>query len=129
MVGGVIFAADLTTCNDNTYDYFVVRRSIAHAVVGVQRLEDGGMSPRWASRLLLRGDARRFAIRKLIRPPKVGGLLPHGPSEAPPDYSSVRALAGEERTVNEAMITWYEAARKEFSSIAGMRLNFAEARF
>ena len=153
MVGGVIFATDLPTCNDNTYDYFVVHRSIAHAVVGVQRLEDGGMNPHWASRLLLRGDARRFAIRELVRPPKVGGLLPHGPSQEPPDYSSILELADssidtDRKSKNQstdtdlksknqstdgeldaAMVDWYKAAREEFSGITGTKLHFSAASF
>jgi hypothetical protein len=51
-VDGVIFATELATCNDNTYDYFVVHRSLAPSVVGVQRLQDGGMNPHWPSRLI-----------------------------------------------------------------------------
>ena len=48
MVGGVVFATSLPTCNDSTYDFFVVHRSLAHAVV-VQRIEDGGCTPPLAS--------------------------------------------------------------------------------
>ena len=92
IVGGVTFATQLPTCNDNTYDYFVVHHSLAHAVVGVQRLENGGMNPHWASRLVLRGDARRIAIRELVKAPKVEGALPAGPSPAPPSYDNVIAL-------------------------------------
>eukprot|EP00973_Karenia_brevis_P029882 4120240-Karenia_brevis.AAC.1 len=84
MVRGIIFATTLLTCTESTYDYFVVHRSIAHAVVGLQRLEDGGMNPDWASRLILRSDARRFAVRMLVRPPKVEGVLPAGPAQIPP---------------------------------------------
>ena len=66
MVGGSFIAPDLPTCNQSVYDYFVVHKSIAHAVVGVQRLQDGAMSPHWACRLILRGDAKRFAVRRLV---------------------------------------------------------------
>ena len=72
VVGGVICATELPTCHDSVYDYFVVHRSLAKAVVGVQRLQDGGMNPHWASRLLIRGDARRYAVRKLVKPPQGG---------------------------------------------------------
>ena len=71
VVDGVIFATELPTCNESVYNYFVVHRSLARAVVGVQRLEDGGMKPYWASRLLLRGDARHCAVRQLVKPAKV----------------------------------------------------------
>jgi len=74
LVEGVIFATELPTCNDNVYDYFEVHKSIAHAVFGVQRLQDGGLCPHWATRLLIRGDAKRHAVRKLVRPAKVEGL-------------------------------------------------------
>ena len=129
MVDGVIFSTELPTCNDSTYDFFVVHRSIAHAVVGVQRLQDGGMNPHWASRLLLRGDARRFVVRKLVKPPKVDGVLPAGPAHEPPDYNAVTDLAGSAESINAAMVAWYSAARQEFSNIAGSKLDFVEARF
>ena len=76
VVDGVVFATELPTCNDSVYDYFVVHRSIAHAVVGVQRLADASLSPHFAVRLLIRGDARRAMVRKLVRPPRVPGRLP-----------------------------------------------------
>jgi len=76
MTQGVIFATQLPTCNESTYDYFVVHRSLARAVVGVQRIEDGGMNPHFASRLLIRGDARRFAVSP--------GSQPKGPQSACP---------------------------------------------
>ena len=42
MVGGAVFAPTLPTCRENTYDFFVVSKCIAHAVFGVQRLDDVG---------------------------------------------------------------------------------------
>ena len=69
LVGGVIFATTLPTCNDSTCNYFVVHHTIAHAVAGVQRLDDRGCNPHSPTRLIMRGDARRFAIRSLVRPP------------------------------------------------------------
>ena len=64
MVGGVLCAPVLPTCNDHTYDFFIVHRSLAHAVVGAERLDDVGVHPHRASRLLLRGDARRCMTRQ-----------------------------------------------------------------
>ena len=129
MVGGVIFATELPTCNENTYDFFVVHRSLAHAVAGVQRLEDGGMNPHWPTRLIIRGDARRFAIRKLIRPPKVEGILPFGPSGSDPCYDHVTATAALGTHIDKAMVDWYSLARQEWASLTGTDLSFCNARF
>ena len=45
MVGGVVFSTSLPTHKESTYDFFVVHRSLAHAVVRAQRIEDGGCTP------------------------------------------------------------------------------------
>ena len=108
MVDGVIFATPLPTCNDSTYDFFVVHSSLAHAVAGVQRVEDGGCTPHWQSRLLLRGDARRIAARKLVKPPKVEATLPQGPQRPPPDYRPVLQLAADKQTLASAMLEYCE---------------------
>ena len=129
IVNGVVFATALATCNDNTYDFFVVQRSLVHAVVGVQRLEDGGLSPHWPSRLILRGDAKRFAIRKLVRPPKVTGILPHGPAWIEPSYSTVLEAAVHDKRIDEATVAWYTIARQEWSNLAGIDLAYKAARF
>ena len=55
VVGGKIFATKLPTCNQETYDYFVVHSSIAHSVVGVQRMAAGGFSAHFATRLFIQG--------------------------------------------------------------------------
>ena len=128
MVNGVIFATPLPTCNDSTYDFFVVHRSLAHAVVGVQRVEDGGCTPHWQSRLLLRGDARRLAIRKLVKPPKVEATLPLGPQRPPPDYSPVLQLA-DKQTLDEAMLEWLRKTRCEWNDLSGREDSFRPARF
>ena len=128
-VDGIIFATELTTCNDSTYDFFVVHRSIAKAVVGVQRLEDAGMNPHSPSRLILRGDARRHAVRKLVRPPKVEPLLPSGPSRPPPSYEQVHLLAGSADSLGEAMEAWYSTARQEFGDLAGKTLGHFRSDF
>ncbi len=99
----VIFATELATCNDSTYDYFVVHRSLAPSVVGVQRLQDGGMNPHWPSRLIMRGNGRRHAVRKLVRAPKVEPILPKGPPQQPPSYQQVIDLAADSSSLNDAM--------------------------
>ena len=71
VVGGTVFTTCLTTCNDHTYDFFVVSHGIAHAVAGVQRLGDSGLNPHAPWRLLIKGDARCHATRKLHRAARV----------------------------------------------------------
>ena len=128
MVDGVIFAPQLPTCHDNVYDYFVVHKSLAIAVVGVLRVLDGFLSPHWVSRLLIRGDARRFAIRSLQRPAPVRGSLPFGPPNKPPDYCEVgTSVAGGD--LQQATVQWLTAARGEWSDLTSADLAFAEHRF
>ena len=79
VVKGRIVSPAAPTCNGSTYDVFVVSRSIAHAVLGVSRIDDGGFTPHFPTRLYLAGDARRKAVRRLVRPRRVDGELPAGP--------------------------------------------------
>ena len=111
------------------YDFFVVCRGLAAAVAGVQRIEDGGTSPHFFSRLLIRGDGRRFPIRKLVPAPRVAGILPFGPGAEPPDYASVADLARDPSRLDEAMVQFYTLARQEWSSIAGQPLDFVPHKF
>ncbi len=129
IVQGVVFATTMPTCNESTYDYFAVHRSLAHAVVGVQRLQDGGLSPHWPSRLLVRGDAKRFAVRKLVRAVRVDGILPLGPAVPPPSYDEVVGLTREGEDLNSATRLWYTSAREEWSNITGDDAPFKQARF
>ena len=118
----------LPTCNGHTYDFFIIKRCIAHAVKGVQRVQDGGLNPHWVSRLLVRGDARRKAVRVLVRPPRVPGVLPAGPLGRHPDYEQVRkALDADD--LQGAMVRFYELAREEWSDLAGTDLRFVEPSF
>ena len=128
IVNGVIFASQLPTCHDNVYDYFFVHRSLADAVVGVQRLQDGGSNPHWMARLIIKGNAKRFAVRQLVRPGKVEGILPHGPPQQGPDYQPVLdKLANDE--LDAGAKCWVKMARQEWSNIAGKDLRFKECRF
>ena len=45
VVGGYIVAPTEATCNDSTYDCFVVATTIRHAVVCIQQLDDVGAEP------------------------------------------------------------------------------------
>ena len=57
-VHGVVVAPGECTCNDRTIDFFVVSKTIAHAVHDVYRIDDVAMSPHFPVRLLLRTDLR-----------------------------------------------------------------------
>ncbi len=127
IVNGTIVATPLVTCNNSTYDFLVVRKALAHAVAGVQKIDDGGMNPHWVSRHI-RGDARRFAVRKLVRPPKVEGKLPAGPCNQPPSYSEVERLCSHQQA-ELAMRALYTTARAEWSDLAGADLGFRDPRF
>ncbi len=129
MTRGIIFAPTLPTCHGSVYDYFIVSRGLAPSVAGVQRIEDGGTNPHFFARLLVRGDGRRFPIRKLVPAPRVSGSLPFGPAPEAPDYSSTIELAKNPDTLNEAMRSFYVGARTEWSQIAGEQLTFRMHRF
>ena len=104
-VKGKIIATTLDTCNESVYDYFVVSDEIRYAVVGIQRLKDSGLQPHHPVRLLIRGNARRIAVRKLVKAPKVHGNLPKGPAGKPKDYSKV-AEHIKVANVTEAIRRW-----------------------
>ena len=91
---------------------------IAHAAAGIQRLDDTGCNPHWHTRLIMRGDARRFAIRSLVRPPKVEAVLPHGPPQRHPSYDAVFAAAHRPELADMTTVEWYSKARTEFSDFA-----------
>ena len=116
----MIFATQLPTCHQSTYDFFVVHRSIAHEVVAVQRLEDGGLYPHYPSRLLVHGNARRYMVRKLVKPPIVAGELPAGPPSRPPSY--IATVGAIQADLNLATTLWYDTAREELADLAGYLL-------
>jgi hypothetical protein len=143
MVRGTIFASELPTCNGKVFDFFVVTNNFVHAVAGVQRINGVGTEPHFPARLLLRGDARRFAVRNLRRPKRVSLVLMHGPQPKPPSYASVSAKAsaipcrlqnsvtdsGLKNKLNEAATEWIKLAREELNTIALDDLSFKVPRF
>ena len=127
-VDGVIVAPELPTCNSSVYDFFVISKSLVHAVAGGQRIEDAGLHPHWPVRLLLRGDARRYLVRRLVRPQLIPAVLPHGPLHLPrpvfPD-GVVATSAG----VEAATLQWLAAARTEWKALLGTLKDFEAPRF
>ena len=127
VVDGVVVAPGLPTCHDKVYDYFVVSRGLAHAVVGIQRVEDAGFSPHWPTRLLLRGDARRLQVRQLSRPRLVPASLPMGPLPQPIVPHHPADL--DETAMDQYMMDWLVAARGEWHSLLGDLPPFIAPRF
>ena len=118
LVGGVIRATELATCNDATYDFFVVHRSLQHAVAGVQRLDGAGLHPHHPVRLLLKGNARRYLTRQLRRPGRILGDLPAGPTPPPLQRCEVSGHI-EAGDLGAATVAWHVAARRELSTLVG----------
>ena len=109
IVKGVIHAPHLPTCNASTYDYFVVSQDLSDAVVGVRRLSDGGCNPHWTVRLYLHGAARAKAVRKLVRPDAIPGVLPHGPVN--------KQASREDTDTGKGLASWYKSARAVWHSL------------
>ena len=100
------------------------------------------MAPHSPVRLLLRGDARRFSVRTLVKPKRVPPVLMHGPQPKPPSYDNVRTLAKtipirldnsiadvvRNTEVSTATVEWLRLARSEFSTFSGEDLAFRETR-
>ena len=143
MVDGVLFQPNSPMCHHNTFDFFVVHRSIAHAVVGVLRMDGVGVKPHHPVRLVRWGDARRFAVRQLVRAKTIPAIMPHGPFLQPPSYDDITQNLGgtqpilqginrealHSQTVNNAMCTWYRLAREELSDLMSEDVKFRDAKF
>ena len=129
VIHGKIVATPLPTCNGSTYDFFVVSRSIAHAVVGVSRIDDAGFKPHFPSRLYIAGDARRKAVRRLVRPRRIHGSLPHGPlpQSGNDDWQlpAIRTPADLAYGIDK----WYSSARKAVHSLIGEPCQYFRPRF
>ena len=118
-VSGKIKAPDRATCMNSKYDYFVVDRSIDHAVAGVQVLTDGGLYRHPPCRLCHRANKRRKKIRTLARLQKVPGRLPHGSAVSQESYQEVHDEC-DNGNADGAMTKWYELAGKEWCTMTGI---------
>lgn len=132
IVKGAIVAVKAATCNGATYDYFVVAKQLLSSIRGAQRLDDAGVTPHWPSRLLIEGNARRTKTRLLKRPPKVPSPLPAGPLPKPDDnifgdFNVTEQWSQE--IVDASTQKWYNAARKEWSSLTECGDHQPETRF
>ena len=86
LVGGAIVAPGGPTCNGKVYDYFVVSKSLLHAVAVAQRLDDSVHVPHTGVRLLLRSRLRAVCTRTLVAPSGFRANLPFGPFPRPHDH-------------------------------------------
>ena len=128
LVDGVVITPQLPTCHAHVYDYFVISKNLAHAVAGIQRIDDAGLFPHWPSRLLIRGDARRHLVRQLVRPDLVPGVLPAGPLPRP-RLLFPHGIDASADAINIATAEWHSAAREEWRSLIGDLHPFCAPRF
>ena len=98
----------------------MVHKSLDSSVAAVIRIADGGCKPHWPCRLLLRGDARHKAVRRLIRPDKIPGDLPVGflPQSKMP-WGHNKCDSSERRA--KAFRDWYQKARDTWAHLLGRR--------
>ncbi len=91
LVDGVAIAPEVATCGSSCIDYFVVPRSLLHAVAGVAVVDDAGLLPHKPVRIYLRAAARALRVRRLRAPrrfpagPGPDGCLPEAACSRIPD--------------------------------------------
>jgi hypothetical protein len=119
LVGGVVAAPALPTCHESSYDYFVVSRSLAHAVYRVIRISDGDFTPHYPTRLLLRSNPRAILVRQLRRPRMFAAAVPFGPldqrHDAETPFLGVAAASSAELDLHEEYARWLRAAEAHLS--------------
>ena len=94
---------------------------MAPFVHSVTALEYDGINPHAPVRLLLRGDARRLAVKKLVRPGRVAAVLQHGPTQNP---ELLPPLLDEDSThadAEAALQAWHSRADAEFAQLGANR--------
>jgi hypothetical protein len=117
LVGGSVVAPTNPTCHGSVYDYFVVSSALLPAVLGAQRVEEAELSPHSPARILLRVDARRAAVRRLVRPPHVHGSLPFGPLPEPPAFDVIGHDISAPADIDAAVAAWHLAVRQQLGSL------------
>ena len=80
-VQGVAIPVPNATCNGKVYDFFVVSKCFAHAVVAARRIGDELWWPHSPVRLWIRACARSLYVRQLSAPKGFGAVLPYGPCQ------------------------------------------------
>ena len=121
LTNGRMMAPEKGTCNGRKYDYFVVAQCLAPFVHSVTALDYPGCSPHAPVRLLLRGDARRLAVRKIVRPARVAAVLQHGPQQDPSMLPKLYDEANAMRDTKAALAAWLTRADAEFALLGANR--------
>ena len=129
VIKGTIVAPAAPTCFGSVYDFFIVSEVLAPFVVGCIRLDDAGLHPHWPARLLMRGDGKRFAARKLHKPERVRGIPPAGPLPDPGNCDDCRPLSVDTICINDAVDSWLVKAHAEWSSLSGTTTAPSKPRF
>jgi hypothetical protein len=121
LAGGVIHAPSVPTCGDRCYDYFVVSRSLQHAVVATLVVSNPGFGPHRPARLFLRASPRACTIRTIDRPGRFTADLPFGPEHEPEATPAGHVIARATTTaaldVNEVAAKWFREAEAQLSLI------------
>ena len=121
LVHGQVFAPSQPTCKQRCYDYFVVSSCLAPFVHSVTTLGFDGINPHAPVRLLLRGDARRLAVKKLVRPGKVAAVLQHGPTQNPELLPPLHDERSTHADTDAALRAWQDRADAEFAQLGASR--------
>ena len=129
LVNGRVVATLTPTCNEMIYDFFIVANVIASSVAAIQRVENAAAAPHYPIRLLLRGDAHRLMVRRLVKPHRIEAVLPHGPPNKPAEYETLCRPHGDVTQLGESVDAWYALARQEWSSLAGEDMHATRAKF
>ena len=113
-IEGVVVATTASTCNSSVYDYFIVSVKLRHAVRGIQLVNDHSFSPHYPARMYIDGDARRKMARRIRKPTKIPGILPHGPPGPDADFPSQDLIKDD---TTSAVKQWYCGARQELRTL------------
>jgi len=86
-----------------------------------QAAVDGGCNPHWTVRLYLHGAARAKAIRRLVKPDAIPGILPYGPLNKP--------MPGDDQCCMGGFKEWYKKARAVWHSLMSTEPKIATHKF
>ena len=124
LVRGVIVSTANPTCNDNVYDFFIVRENILPAIRGVVSISDAGFSPHLPSRLFVTVGSRRLQVRRLCAPRRIPAILPFGclsEHDSTPRFPPVRLDNCSMEDVDAAYDDWLD----DMESVAGNLLSLS----
>ena len=117
------------TCNTNTYDYFIVHRTLTSAVIGVQAISDVGGSPHIGVRLLMNARRKNELVWIMKKPKQIPSILPSGCKMHIPDYHLSKDLSRQatKDDISKALAQWYTMAENEFVDMMSLTKEEAAA--